>query len=259
MLPEARCWLSISAPPERDPRNIITQERGRCQYISCGPLFNMPEWLLSTFNTVYLTDRAPLCFFGFVQHNPPSLSEERPALAPGIPVRTDIKAAIIAESAWAGDEATAAKYGISRRTIQRMRRALETDTELALALAVKQQAFEQRWLGDIDVTLGKAIRTIGEIAESVLRDPTAKRNPAMLHELTYSAKVLSDVKLAKTIIDARLAGLNPTTPPIGEDRQLNPGETQLAPRLVIPSPDSFETPSASEFAIEAELVPRDED
>ena len=185
--------------------------------------------------------------------------EDREPLSPGVPVRDDIRAAIIAEAAWAGDEATCAKFGISRRTLQRFRRALATDVELALALAAKQEAFEQRWLGEIDVTLGKAIRTIGEIAESVLKDPTAKRNPAMLHELTYSAKVLSDVKLAKTIIDARLAGLNPSTAPIREDHQLGPGETQLAPRLVIPSPESFDSPSASDFAIEAELVPRDDD
>jgi hypothetical protein len=184
---------------------------------------------------------------------------DREPLSPGVPVRPDIRAAIIAESAWAGDEATCAKFGISRRTLQRFRRALENDPELMLALTAKQQAFEQRWLGEIDVTLGKAIRTIGEIADKVIKDPTASRNPAMLHELTYAAKMLSDVKLAKTIIDARLAGLNPSTSPIREDHQLNPGETQLAPRLVIPAPESFETPSASDFAIEAELIGRDED
>lgn len=184
--------------------------------------------------------------------------EDRPDFAPGVPVRTDIRAAIVAEAAWAGDEATCAKFGISRRTLQRFRRALETDPELALALAAKQEAFEQRWLGDIDITLGKAIRTIGEIADKAVKDPSAARNPAMLHELVYAAKMLSDVKLAKTIIDARLKGLNPSTEPIHPNRQLGPGETQLAPGLVIPAPESFETPSASDFAIEAEFSIREE-
>lgn len=173
---------------------------------------------------------------------------ERTPHKAGEPVPQDIRAAILTEAAWAGDLVTCEKYGIVQRTLQRWRRAITYDDALAEAIAEKKKAFEKRWLDDLDLSLGQAVRAVGACARAVEADPKACKNPAIIHELAVAVRLLADVKMASKVIDARLEVMRQNQlPPAsnghnGEEERnpprLMPGEVEIAPGVFVLSPAS---------------------
>lgn len=162
----------------------------------------------------------------------------------------DVRAVLLAEAAWIGDEAACEKYGVSKRSLQRFRRQAGTDMALMQALEAKRKAFEARWLEDLDLSLGEAIRTIRVCALEVAKDPKSAKNPAIIKELAGSIKMLADVKLANRVIEARLLGLNSGQQPADESHRLQPGEIEIAPGIIVQSPELAEANQAADFTTE---------
>lgn len=173
---------------------------------------------------------------------------------PGQGVPIDLRAVILAEAAWIGDDSACDKYGITKRTLQRIRRRSGTDVALMQALEVKKRAFERRWLEDLDGTIGAAIRTVRVCAEEVAKDPRSAKNPAIIKELAGAVKLLADVKLANRVIDARLAAMQMDGGPVPESHQLGPGEVEIAPGVIITSPELSEVDEARGFTTETPSV-----
>lgn len=171
----------------------------------------------------------------------------------GHPIPEDIKPIILAEAAWLGDQTACEKYGISLRSLQRLRRSVGTDVALLQSLEAKKRLFEKRWLEELDSSIGAAIRTIKTCADAVAADPRASKNPAVIHEIAGAVKLLADVKLANRVIDARLKGLerpNEDTPDKPSEYLL-PGEIELAPGVIITSPELDEVKEAAGFTTES--------
>lgn len=164
---------------------------------------------------------------------------------------TNLHAIVLAEAAWLGDEVACEKYGISRRTLQRIRRSAGTDLALMQALEVKKRLFEKRWLEDLDSSIGAAIRTVRVCADEVAKDSRAAKNPQIIKELAGAIKLLADVKLANRVIDARLKQLTDDNGPVDESHLLKPGEREIAPGVIIMSPELDEADEAREFTTES--------
>jgi len=181
---------------------------------------------------------------------------ERQPLAPGQVIPQEIKAVVLAEAAWLGDKAACEKYGISERSLQRIRRAAGTDVAMLQSLAVKQRQMEKRWMEDIDVTIGGAVRTINFCAEEVRRDPRAAKNPEMIKALSSAAKTLADIKLANRVIDARLRQIEGANvdEPVDEEHLLKPGEVEIAPGVIICSPELNELEEMRNISTESSSI-----
>lgn len=110
-------------------------------------------------------------------------------------------ATILVEAAFSNDKTAAEKYGVTTRTVQRYRDRLETDDELALLVAIKKQRFEDGWADELSGAIRSSIRFLQRAANEA--DP---KDPAVIHAVAGSLKILADVTLTKKVLDARLTG-----------------------------------------------------
>jgi hypothetical protein len=123
----------------------------------------------------------------------------------GFKVGDEVMMQVVVEAAYFGDEPSCAKYGVSARTLQRYRRRLATDGNLAKIVARKREAFDREWALSLNRTIGKAASAIEAVSDEIAKDPKqASKNPAILEALAKALYTCASVKLANRVIDARI-------------------------------------------------------
>lgn len=135
-----------------------------------------------------------------------------PTAATMSPSKRDRIAKILVEASVNGDKATAEKFGVSLRSIQRWRSKLpggnETtgappDDKLAQAVAEKKAKVEEGWADEIPEALRDAVKFLRRAAKEA--DP---KDPAAIHSIAGAMKMLSETAATWKVLDARLARQN---------------------------------------------------
>lgn len=114
-------------------------------------------------------------------------------------------AAILVDAAYLGDEAAAAKWGITWRTIVNYRNRLATDPLLFHEFSTLKEKHENQW----SEQAARALRSAAEFLEraATLADP---RDPTAIHAVAGAVKILNEAIMVRKLVDARLAQLAPT-------------------------------------------------
>jgi hypothetical protein len=119
----------------------------------------------------------------------------------------------------ATDSETAAKYGISARSLLNWRKKLDTDPEFSrLFQALKAQA-EGEWASSLAPAIRRSIEFLGGATSKL-----DAREPASVHAAAGALKILADVALTKSVLDARLAGQR--QPADEANREVAPAEDE---------------------------------
>lgn len=125
--------------------------------------------------------------------------------------KRELAAAILVEALYTTDKDTCEKYGISIRSLQNYRQRLATDAELALIFARRQKDSYSLWVDEVPVALFKAIKFIGQAADSVSVDANYRRNPMVIEAVAGALKLVAEVHFANKVITARLINENAGT------------------------------------------------
>jgi hypothetical protein len=114
----------------------------------------------------------------------------------------DRAAKAIAESVTFGIQATCAKYKISRRTLERWKKRLDTgDKELSQLVADRLEDTNAAWMAVIPGALTECFGFITRAAkEADHRDPDA------IHSIVGAAKILTDIVNARQLLAEGLLG-----------------------------------------------------
>jgi hypothetical protein len=112
-------------------------------------------------------------------------------------------AQMLVEAAYRGDNETAAKYGISARTLQRWRDASAINPQLSQLIAEKNLAFERGWADEAASALKAGLEFLKEAAQKA-----SKTDPAAIHAVAGAVKIASEVLITREVLDARLSGTN---------------------------------------------------
>lgn len=110
---------------------------------------------------------------------------------------------MLVEAAYRGDNETAAKYGISARTLQRWRDASAINPQLSQLIAEKNLAFERGWADEAASALKAGLEFLKEAAQKA-----SKTDPAAIHAVAGAVKIASEVLITREVLDARLSGTN---------------------------------------------------
>lgn len=112
----------------------------------------------------------------------------------------DKAAKIVLDAEMMGDEAASKKWSVSERSIQRYRKKLGSSPELARVVESKKALQDAAWAHQIPEAIEACIKYIREAAEACDRS-----DPNAVHAIAGAAKVLSEIKMTREVIDARLA------------------------------------------------------
>lgn len=118
----------------------------------------------------------------------------------------ELAAIILVESVFFGDKTTAAKYGISTRTIRNYRKRLNEDTQFSASFQEKKERMEREWAHEMPAAIRASIEFLRKAANDAKTD-----DPDAIHAVAGALKILSEVALTKEIIDARLTVSNRQT------------------------------------------------
>jgi len=116
------------------------------------------------------------------------------------PADPDFIARVLIEASILGDEAAAARYNISVRTVERYRAKLAADPRLAAFVAGKKKASEAEWAHGLASALKGNIDFLNRA--SAQADPSS---PEAIHAVAGALKILAEVSLASKMLDVRLA------------------------------------------------------
>lgn len=113
------------------------------------------------------------------------------------PQRDNMKAAkALIDAAIQGDATACETHGITTRTLQRYRAALENDEELSLFYAQLSRTIStQSWADELNLTLTSAIRKQGEMIRG-LKEHTAEN----INATTNAIKALSEIAITRDVL-----------------------------------------------------------
>ena len=111
----------------------------------------------------------------------------------------DRVAMILVEAVFYGDIPTAARWGITERTIRNYRTMLNEDAELSVIFRLKKEKFETEWANEIPAAMRAGLRFLMRAAEDA-----DHKNPDVIHAIAGGMKIMAEIGLTKEIIDARL-------------------------------------------------------
>jgi len=115
----------------------------------------------------------------------------------------DRVAQILIDAAYLGDRATASKWGISLRTVQRYWQRAETEPELTQAVSIMKEKREAEWAGCLTDVIFDIVQFLKLAAQN-----GDTRDPDMVAALDGALQTVADVKLTKEMLDARIAKEN---------------------------------------------------
>ena len=121
-------------------------------------------------------------------------------LTPAEQAKIERVALILAEAVVAGDDVTAKKHGVSKRSIRRWRKDLESNAPLAEETRAKKELVEGDWANALPSAIQKSIAFLEKAADQC--DAT---DPEAVHAIAGSMKLLTEVAMSRRLIDARLS------------------------------------------------------
>lgn len=110
-------------------------------------------------------------------------------------------ALIIVEAMFFGDERTADRWSITPRTIYNYRKRLHNNSELSELFINKKREFESEWANDVPATIRMAMDYIRRATQELSVTPEG------LHAVTGAFKIVSEIGIAKEVMDAKLREL----------------------------------------------------
>jgi len=114
-------------------------------------------------------------------------------------------AAVLLEALYTNDEQATKRHGVSLRSLQRWRRQLATDSELAGFVATKKAAMDARWADELPIALRSCLIFLTGAFDQAATDPRALCNPVMIAAVAGALKICAEVYYTGKVIDARLA------------------------------------------------------
>ncbi|HEY1956709.1 MAG TPA: hypothetical protein VGH28_13910 [Polyangiaceae bacterium] len=109
-------------------------------------------------------------------------------------------ARVLAEAVATGDAAAAKRHGVAERTIRHWRKKLEGDPVLAGLCQEKVAIVEADWAESLPSAIRKCIEFLADATEKC-----DARSPEAVHAIAGAMKLLTDVALARQMLDVRLA------------------------------------------------------
>lgn len=109
-------------------------------------------------------------------------------------------ARILAEAALVGDQKAADNHGICAKTLRRWRERMATDEQMSANVLKNKRRLEADWADKLPAAIRGAIAFLERASQE--SDPS---DPESVHSVTGALKILTDVAIAKQIVDARLA------------------------------------------------------
>lgn len=117
-----------------------------------------------------------------------------------IKVDTERAAEILVQSIYRSDKIVASEFGISIKTVQNYRKRMKDDESLALVFREKRQLIESQWADKLGGAILDAIEFIKRAAREA--DP---KDPEVIHAITGSLKIIAQIDITRTAINARYA------------------------------------------------------
>lgn len=99
-----------------------------------------------------------------------------------------------------GDRAACDKHDISLRSLQRYRLRLDGDPVLAQAVAEKKALQDKAWANEIPAAIASCVDFLRRASQSCKED-----DPDAVHAIAGALKIMSEVTMAREVIDARLS------------------------------------------------------
>jgi uncharacterized protein (DUF2267 family) len=118
------------------------------------------------------------------------------------PTARERAAQVIIEATLDGDAAVTKRHGVSLRTLQRWRKALEADDKLAQLVAAKKSLLEANWADEIPAALTKCVAFLRRAAEEANH-----KDPDAIHSVAGAMKLLSETRGTWKMLDLKLARL----------------------------------------------------
>jgi hypothetical protein len=110
---------------------------------------------------------------------------------------------VLVEAVFFGDKEAANRYGLSVRTIDNYRKRINTDKDFAAIFYQKKQEFEKNWADEIPGAIRAGTRfLLKSFQEADYKDAS------VIHAVAGAMKILTEIGLAKEIIDVRLGEYN---------------------------------------------------
>jgi hypothetical protein len=123
----------------------------------------------------------------------------------GAKFKPERAAAILVEAAFTSDEKAARHWDVSVRSLLNWRNRLDEDPEFAAIFHHKKEIFEANWSLDLLPAMYSAIDYLKRASAETTY------SPEYIHAVAGGLKILSDVRVTKEVIDARLAGRRGST------------------------------------------------
>lgn len=114
-------------------------------------------------------------------------------------INVDRATSVLVEAVYFGDKEAARRYDLSIRTIDNYRRRVNTDKDFAQLFKQKKAEFERNWADEIPAAIRAGTRfLLKSFQEADHTDAT------VIHAVAGAMKILTEIGLAKEIIDVRL-------------------------------------------------------
>ena len=121
-------------------------------------------------------------------------------------VNIERAATILVESIYSSDKEVAKRWAISKATITNYRKRTDKDAELALLFDEKRRLAELQWADQLGGAILDAIDFVKRASKEA--DP---KDPEAIHAVTGSLKILAQIDITRTAINARYALSNGQT------------------------------------------------
>lgn len=111
----------------------------------------------------------------------------------------DRRAEMIVAASLVGDEQACERYHVSKRTLQRYKKQMETDPALALVVARKKSLSEKNWAAQVDETVGAIMGYLKRSAEVATAG-----DPEVIHAMAGALRMIGETEAQRKILDVRI-------------------------------------------------------
>lgn len=116
------------------------------------------------------------------------------------PVRRERWATLLVEAVALGDKLACERAGVSGKTLQRARAAVQTDAELSSIVREKKKLSDAQWADELP---GAIRSTIGWL-KSATEPGAVLPDHETIHAMAGALKILTDVGTANRVLEVRL-------------------------------------------------------
>lgn len=116
------------------------------------------------------------------------------------PVRRERWATLLVEAVTLGDNPACERAGVSTKTLQRARSAVQTDAELSRLVREKKALSDAKWADELPGAIRQTIAWIQRATDQGAVLPDADT----IHAMAGALKILTDVGTAHRVLEVRL-------------------------------------------------------